>query len=86
MALLNEVGSSNMNSLNSNGSVKRMGMLKESTFDQLLFAESLASPKSESKSGGGRQRFTGLANTKNLHVHSGLDLHEDFVSDADSDK
>ena len=63
---------------------------KEETFEKLLFADSVASPISESvdefylnqispKEGIDRQN-------KNAVMNNGLDINEDFASDASDDK
>lgn len=62
----------------------RMNVYKEKRYDKILFAESAASLGSQSQRE--MQQIQGLSNNlKNFTVHSGLDLNEDFMSDAGSD-
>lgn len=62
-----------------------MNVYKEERYDKILFAESVASLGSQSQRE--VQQVQGLANNlKNFTVHSGLDVNEDFMSDAGSEQ
>lgn len=77
-------------SVNSGSTIRRMNMHKEEAYESLLFGQSVASPISNSvndfyinhispKEGVDRQQ-------KGFILNNGLDIHEDFASDASDDK
>ena len=78
-----------MKSPRSDSSAHRMHLHKDETFEKLLFADSVASPISESVDDFYLNQISSKEgvdrHNKNAVMENGLDINEDFASDASDD-
>ena len=76
-------------SVNSDSTARRMNLCKEKTFDRILFTDSVASPISGSVDEFYNSQISpkdGVDALDNNAILGGLDINEDFASDASEEK